>query len=142
MFVSCVGIFIVIEKPFAKHYLSLIRKSKHLSGYKNPIKSFEFGCSEPPTGNNGDSTPLMNGFAVYISTETPSVRNFEKPIKEILKPIWKEALTLTLVYAVTYSVYPSIIIITDISFIKSSQWFQITIFLIFNLGDFLGRLTP
>eukprot|EP00731_Ephydatia_muelleri_P022228 Em0014g819a len=74
---------------------------------------------------------------------------FVTVIREILGKIWLYALSVFLVFAVTLSVFPGVtskIVSVDRDTDQSSPWSgkyftPLTCFLLFNVGDFVGRYT-
>ena len=55
------------------------------------------------------------------------------------KKIWIEASTIFLVYLGTLICYPGLIIQTNLSFIESESWFQVTMLSLFSFADIIGR---
>ncbi|KAL0970398.1 hypothetical protein UPYG_G00241400 [Umbra pygmaea] len=131
--------------------------------YLNKSKSYEVETTdellkESGTGGNDDPNIQVNGSLpdcddvvedntapnstqAFLTLEQVEARDKKSSVKEVFKKIWVMAFCVTFVFTVTLALFPAVTV--DVKTIYPGNWelyfIPVCCFLLFNLGDWIGR---
>jgi len=115
---SVLALIIVTRTEFYQHYIAQ---------------------STTSTSSMSESSPLLN------QTDTEDTKTIS--VKDVMKTIWVEGLTVLIIYIVTLACFPALTVLvesTNKNKPGSSSWenqyfVPVTCFLFYNIGDYIGR---
>lgn len=117
-----IAVSLLVGSALLLVYLSTTRLFKH---YTN-------------TGNSDDEKK-------YLLDEKPNAEKKDVDIIKVMKSIWEEEMTVLLIYIVTIACFPAIcVLVQSTHYHTGSIWatkyfIPVACFLMFNIGDYLGR---
>eukprot|EP01025_Chloroclados_australasicus_P061182 TRINITY_DN799_c0_g3_i6.p1 TRINITY_DN799_c0_g3~~TRINITY_DN799_c0_g3_i6.p1 ORF type:complete len:435 (+),score=37.55 TRINITY_DN799_c0_g3_i6:132-1436(+) len=97
------------------------------------IDSVEFVLERHPIGEHESVDVVVN------NSKLKNSRTFE--YFQVLRKIWREALTNVLIYVITLSIFPGFLT-EDIESKALGSWYPVLLIFVFNIADFIGKSLP